>query len=150
MKTQISKIGGKRVKIKTSAKGKVTISPAGDLEENLQAAQCVSLRMSPGYGKLFLFAGDQNAERRGPKAQAKAVKTGMMAGEPDLRLYFNDGRVLLIENKTKMGKLTNMQIKRHKELASIGHNVVVIRSETPQDAVKQMWDAINQFMECGH
>jgi hypothetical protein len=40
----------------------------------------------PEYGKEFLLAGDQNAAKRGPKAQAQAesLAAGMTAGEPDL------------------------------------------------------------------
>ena len=140
---QTTKLNGKRVVITTTGKGKVSIKPATILEEDLQTAQCVALRMSPLYGKAFLFAGDMSAAKRGPKAQAMASRTGMIAGEPDLRIYLNGGGLLLIENKTNKGKLSNWQIKRHKELAMLGHDVVVIYAETPNDAVSKMWAAIN-------
>lgn len=110
----------------------------------MQAAMVAALRKMPEYGKRFLFAGDMNAERRGHKARTKALKTGMAAGEPDLRVYGEGGRLLLIENKVgvfdpaKPDKyLTDSQKVRHPALAAIGHPVTVVYATTESDAAAQ-------------
>ncbi len=54
----------------------------------------------------ILLAGDQNAAKRGPKAQTQALATGMTPGEPDLRIYLTGGRLRMIENKVGKGKLS--------------------------------------------
>lgn len=134
--TQTVRIAGKRVRLVTKD-GKVTVKAAPMLEEDMQAAMCQALRKMPGYGTRFLFAGDMNAERRGHKARTKALKTGMAAGEPDMRIYGGGGRLLLIENKVGHSPLTASQRVRHPALAAIGHPVTVLRATTPEDAAAQ-------------
>jgi hypothetical protein len=136
-RTQTVRMGGKRVKIKTSATGRVTVADALPLEWELQAEQVKMLRRLPGYGPRFLLAGDQNAAKRGPKAQAQAVASGMTAGEPDVRIYLRDGQVKHIENKVTGNGLSAAQVKRHAELTALGHEVVVVTSSTPEDAAAQ-------------
>jgi len=133
---QTVRLNGKRVRLVTKD-GRVTVKPAPMLEEDMQAAMCQALRKMPGYGTRFLFAGDMNAERRGHKARTKALKTGMAAGEPDMRIYGEGGRLLLIENKVGHSPLTASQQVRHPALAAIGHPVTVIRATTPEDAAAQ-------------
>lgn len=134
--TQTVRINGARVRL-TTKDGRVTMKPASMLEEDMQAAMCAALRKMPEYGKRFLFAGDMNAERRGHKARTKALKTGMVAGEPDMRIYGEGGRLLLIENKVGRAPLTDSQKVRHPALASLGHVVTVVRATTPEDAAEQ-------------
>lgn len=141
--TQTVKIAGKRVRLVTRD-GRVSMKDAPMLEEDMQAAMVAALRKMPEYGKRFLFAGDMNAERRGHKARTKALKTGMAAGEPDLRVYGEGGRLLLIENKVgvfdpaKPDKyLTDSQKVRHPALAAIGHPVTVVYATTESDAAAQ-------------
>ena len=85
----------------------------------------------------FLPAGDQNAAKRGPKAQVQAKATGMEPGEPDLRLYIAGGRLRMIENKVGRGKLSPDQVQRHEQLAALGHEVVVVRATSTEDAADQ-------------
>lgn len=106
-------------------------------EWRLQSAQVRALRAMPEHGGRFLLAGDQNAARRGPRAQVEAKATGMTPGEPDLRIYLEGGRVRLIENKTGKGRLSPAQVQRHADLARIGHTVVVLRATTEADAAEQ-------------
>lgn len=141
--TQTIRLGGARVRL-TTRNGRVTTKPAPMLEEDMQAAMCQALRKMPEYGKQFLFAGDMNAERRGHKARTKALKTGMAAGEPDMRIYGEGGRLLLIENKVgtfdprKPDKhLTASQKVRHPALAAVGHPVTVICATNESDAAAQ-------------
>lgn len=131
---QTAKINGKRTIITTSASGRVTTKPALPTEDQLQAAQVRRLRALPEYGRAFLLAADMNAGKRGPRAQAMAIATGMTPGEPDLRIYLTDGRVRLIENKVGRAPLTGSQKERHPALARIGHHVEVVRAVTEEEA----------------
>ncbi|MDH0369020.1 VRR-NUC domain-containing protein [Brucella anthropi] len=135
-KTQTVRINGARVKITTKA-GKVTTKPALPLEWELQAAQITSLRRLSQYQRQFLLAGDMNASKRGPRAQAQAIATGMTSGEPDLRIYGEYGRLLLIENKVGQGKLSPAQKDRHGALQRLGYTVLVIRATTTTEAAEQ-------------
>ena len=115
------------------------LRPANDNvpEWRLQAAQVRALRAMPEHGRLFLLAGDQNAARRGPRAQVQAKATGMTSGEPDLRIYLAQGRVAFIENKTAKGRLSPEQRDRHAAMARLGHVVEVVRAATEQEAAER-------------
>lgn len=134
--TQIVRIGGARVKL-TTRNGKVTTKPAPPLEADLQAAQVRALRGMPEHGKQFILAGDMNAARRGPKARVQAAATGLAPGEPDLRIYADGGRLLLIENKVGHSPLSKEQRDRHAALTRLGYRVDVIRATTEDDAAAQ-------------
>ena len=133
---QTVRIGGKRT-VLTTRNGKVTAKAALPEEWELQAEQVKRLRGMPEYGKLFLFAGDQNAAKRGPRARVQALAAGMIAGEPDVRVYLPGGRVALIENKVGSGPLSPAQKDRHVALAKLGHDVAVVRATHEQDAADQ-------------
>jgi len=139
--TQITRINGARVKITTKA-GKVTTKPALPLEWELQAAQVSALRRLPQYQRQFLLAGDMNASKRGPRAQAQAIATGMTSGEPDLRIYGEYGRLLLIENKVGQGRLSPAQKDRHAALQRLGYAVLVIRATTTTEAAERAVTAV--------
>lgn len=139
--TQITRINGARVKITTS-NGRVTTKPALPLEWELQAAQVASLRRLPQYQRHFLLAGDMNASKRGPRAQAQAIATGMTSGEPDLRIYGEYGRLLLIENKVGQGRLSPAQKDRHAALERLGYTVLVIRASTTTEAADRAVTAV--------
>jgi hypothetical protein len=140
---QTTRIDGARVVINTSKAGKVTIKPAPALEADLQAEQCTAMRKHPAYGKRFTFAADMNAEKRGPKARALAVRTGMVSGEPDLRLYFIGGRLVVVENKVGNGPLSPAQKDRHALLRRLGFDVHVIRADTPAEAVRLLMEIVD-------
>lgn len=143
---QTTRINGKRAVITTSADGKVTIKPALPEEWELQVAQVRRLRSLPEYGRRFLMAGDMNAAKRGPKARARDIATGMTSGEPDLRIYAERARLLMIENKVGKAKLLPAQIKRHAELARLGFDVRVLRAVTPESAAAQAVDMVLGFL----
>ena len=131
--TQIVRIAGVRTKL-TTRNGKVTAKPALPEEWELQAAQIRALRKMPEYGKRFLLAGDQNAAKRGPKAQVQAIAAGLTPGEADVRIYLDGGRLQMIENKVGRASLTESQVVRHPALAKLGHDVTVLRAVTTEDA----------------
>lgn len=143
--TQTVRINGVRTKI-TTRNGKVTTTAAEPLEWELQAAQVRHLRNLPEYVSQFILAADMNAERRGPKARTIALASGMTAGEPDLRIYANGGRLLLIENKIGRGRLSPAQIDRHAALERLGFKVVVLRANSEDDAVNQAVAAVLEFI----
>lgn len=143
--TQTVRINGARVKITTKA-GKVTTKPALPLEWELQSAQVSALRRHPEYGKRFLLAGDMNASKRGPKAQAQALATGMTAGEPDLRIYAEHSRLLLIENKVGRGPLSPAQKDRHAALQRLGYTVMVIRATATEEAASDAVRAVEAWL----
>lgn len=130
--TQTVTINGVRT-ILTTRNGKVTAKPALPLEWTLQAAQVRRLsQMGVAY------AGSMEAGKRGPRAQAQAVATGMKAGEPDLRVYLPGGRCAFIENKVGNGRLSPAQVERHGLLRRLGFSVEVVRATTEQEAADKI------------
>jgi hypothetical protein len=144
---QTTRIAGQRVILTTSSTGKVTVKPAPPTEDQLQAAQVRAMRRHPANGKLFTFAADMNSEKRGPKARAKALATGMMAGEPDLRLSFAGGRLVYVENKVGRGRMQASQEPRHELLRKLGFVVHVLRAESEEDAVAQLMAIVEAELE---
>lgn len=134
--TQIVRIGGQRTRL-TTRNGRVTAKPAGEEEWRLQAEAVRRLRAMPEYGHQFILAGDQNAARRGPKAQIQAKATGLEPGEPDMRIYGANGRLLLIEYKTDTGRLSPAQRQRHADLQRLGYTVEVIAAFTVDECAER-------------
>jgi hypothetical protein len=149
--TQTTRINGKRVRLVTT-NGKLTVQDALPLESDLQAAQVIALRRMPEHRERFVIAGDMNAERRGPKARAIAIATGMASGEPDLRVYAEHGRLLLIENKVgnpetgSGGKLSPAQKLRHDDLGRLGYRVEVVRALSPEDAARRAVGLVREWL----
>lgn len=143
---QTTRINGKRVVIRTSATGKVSVKDAPIKESDGQAAQVRALRALPEFGRQFLLAGDMNAERRGPKAQAIATSTGMTPGEADLRIYLKGGVLRMIENKVGKGRLSPAQAQRHASLARLGHPVEVVRFTSTGEAVSKAVTLVRQWL----
>ncbi len=144
---QTTRINGARVVLTTSKAGKLTMKPALPTEDDLQAAQVAALRRHPAFNKAFTFAADMNAERRGPKARAKAMRTGMMAGEPDVRLYFSSGRLVLVENKVGKARMQPSQEPRHAVLRRLGFPVHVLRAESEEEAERLMLDIVEDELK---
>lgn len=143
---QTVRIKGVRTIIRTSASGNVTTKPALPKEWELQAAQVRALRQMPEYGKQFLLAGDQNAAKRGPRAQQEAIAAGMTPGEPDVRIYLVGGQIRMIENKVGKGRLSPQQNMRHAALAKLGHHVKVVSAVTGEDAATQAVDLVRSWL----
>lgn len=143
---QTVRIGGKRMVVTTRA-GKVTTKPASPKEWELQAAQVRRLRAMPEYGKRFLLAGDQNASKRGPRAQQEAIAAGLTPGEADLRIYLDGGRLRQIENKVGRAPLTESQKDRHPKLAALGHDVEVVRAVSEDEASDKAEALVRGWLE---
>ena len=90
----------------------------------------------------YLFAADQNAGRRSLRDGARRKHLGMAAGEPDLRVYLDGGRVVFIEMKTSKGRLSENQKNRIEALQNAGHIAHVVKANTPTNAVDQVVDIL--------
>ena len=69
----------------------------------------------------------------------------MAAGEPDLRIYLDGGRIVFIEMKTARGQLSKSQKQRIKALRDRDHIAHVVKAETPANAVDQVVDIITSI-----
>lgn len=83
----------------------------------------------------FLVAGDMNAGKRNPRM---ARAQGILAGEPDLRVYLPGSRTALFELKTARGGLSATQRIHHANLARHGHMVHVVFAASPSDGLIQV------------
>lgn len=135
--TQTTRIDGKRVVIRTNATGKVSVLDAPIKESEGQAAQVRALRALPEFGRQFLLAGDMNSAKRGPRAQADAIATGMTPGEADLRIYLRGGQLRMLENKVGKVGCQPAQVERHASLARLGHSVEVVRFTSTAEAASK-------------
>jgi hypothetical protein len=145
-------MGWKTTKLRNGTR--VVRATASIPEWKLQAAQVRALRAMPEFGRRFTLAGDQNAARRSRQGATIAKATGMTAGEFDLRIYLEGGRLGLIENKTEKGRLSPEQKDRHALLARLGfHRQAVIKAATEADSAAQAiavvrgWLAANDNVE---
>ena len=86
----------------------------------------------------WLIAGDMNQGKRGYMTASIAKACGLTAGEPDLRIYMPEGRMMFVELKTKKGKLSDEQKDHHKKMHELGHVVDVVYGETPLQAWLQV------------
>lgn len=70
-----------------------------------------------------------------PYQSQLAKATGVKRGEPDLRLYFPTGRLVMVELKGERGRLTLDQKERIPMLRELGFTVHLVRASTPAEAV---------------
>lgn len=154
-KNQTTTIKGARVIITTSASGKVTIKPAPVLEWELQAAAVRALKAMPEYAASaddattgsFTIAADMNGDYRGKRAAVIAKATGIAAGDPDVRIYAAGGRLLLIEYKNAVGKLSADQVKRHALLAALGYTIETIKAASGDEAAAASVAVVRSWLD---
>jgi hypothetical protein len=99
----------------------------------LQAAVVSDWHKLQDDGWQFEFAGDMSGVKTTNPGRAKL--TGLVAGEPDLRVYLKSGKIALLELKAKDGRLSAAQSDRHGRLAALGHKVTVIHAEDEEAMV---------------
>ena len=102
-------------------------------ENDLQAAVVQSLER-----RGVVYAADQGGLRTSRRQASKAKIAGMVAGEPDLRVYRPDGQLVLIEMKAAKGSVSKVQRERHTLLTSVGFPVHVVKANCPSDAIAQV------------
>lgn len=90
----------------------------------------------------ILHHGDQNAGKRGPKAQAVAKATGMCPGWPDMVVVLDYEVIIFFEFKTLYGKQSDNQLYIEEKLLSYGFPYYVIKSDDKLDA----WDQVREVL----
>lgn len=93
-----------------------------DFLERLEAVGALTFNHSPLEGK------------RTKRAAVAMKRAGAKKGHPDLEVYLSQGRVVLIELKCK-GSVQPAQKERHDVLRKLGHDVRVVKAQTPGAAV---------------
>lgn len=119
---------------------------APELEWRLQAAAVRRLKARSDFNELFTLAADFNAARRSPQEAVKAKATGIAAGDPDLRIYGANGRLLLIEMKAENGRLSQDQKDRHALLERLGYRVVTVKVATEDEAADAVEAAVASWI----
>lgn len=115
---------------------KTKLVPREIQEWEIQAEAVRRLRALPGYGDeagpsvTFTLAGDFNAAKRSRQQATIAKATGIANGEPDLRVYGQHGRLLLIELKGPKTAVSKDQKRRHPLLRALGYRVELVRGMT--------------------
>lgn len=70
---------------------------------------------------------------------AKAKANGTKSGWPDFEVVL-PGRVIWLEVKTSIGRLSPAQKAIHERIAKMGHSVAVVRSIDDARAILAAWD----------
>ena len=89
---------------------------------------------------------DQNAGRRGRTDANKRKIAGMVAGEPDLRIYRPGGIVWFIEMKGPKGRLTDSQRERFPVLMDMGFKLAVVSEATLEAAADEAERIVREWM----
>lgn len=155
--TQTTKMNGKRVRLvtTTSAAGtKVTVTDAPVLEWVLQAAAVRALKTMPEYAATaasvgpnkFTLAADMNGDFRSKRAAVIAKATGIAAGDPDLRIYGGEGRVLFIEYKNAVGRLSPDQKSRQGLLVGLGYRVETVKAASEEEAAARSVELVRGWL----
>lgn len=110
-------------------------------EADLQMGVGFVLRQLEEKGRLT-WAADMNAEGRSVRRGARLKHQGMRAGEPDIRVYLPEGRLLLIELKRAKGTLSRDQSERHATLDKFGHPVATVKGLCPRHCARSVLDLL--------
>lgn len=102
-------------------------------EDHHQLAITQLLRRIEKTGQLT-FAADMNAGKRSRGRGSKLKALGMRAGEPDLRVYVDGGKLISFEVKKLRGATSQEQKDRMATLTQLGFACHVIRERTPGQA----------------
>jgi hypothetical protein len=138
-KTTVTLANGTKVQRTTLVKAPV-------LEWRLQASAVRALRAMPEFGRRFTLAGDMAAARRSPQESVKMKATGLVPGEPDLRLYLEGGRLYFIEFKGEKGRESAEQIDRIALLDTLGFTVVVVQVATEEEAAQRAVELVRGWL----
>ena len=95
----------------------------------------------------IVHAASMEGSNKGKVGGGRAKMQGQVAGEPDLRIYFEGPRLLFIELKLTKGVLSEAQKKRIPLLRGLGFCVKVIYAGTPLEGWEKVRDAIGEFNE---
>lgn len=128
---------------------RTTVTEAPVLEWRLQAAAVRALRALPTYNRRFTIAADMAAGRRGMQTSVQAKATGLVPGEPDLRVYLAGGRLCMIEFKGAKGRESTEQIDRIALLDTLGFTVVVLKAAAEAEAAERAVELVRGWLGDG-
>jgi hypothetical protein len=102
-------------------------SPEADIQRAI-VADC-RRNLTNGYvaATVATAQGSGSPEQRA-RYGAKLKSFGVMAGEPDLRVYLPAGVTVHLEVKAEKGRLSEAQEFAHANLGTLGHQIYVVRS----------------------
>jgi hypothetical protein len=116
-------------------------------EWKIQASAVRALRAMPEFGRRFTLAADMAAGRRSRQSATIMKATGLVAGEHDLRVYLEGGRLGLIEFKAAKGRLSPEQRDRGALLARLGFGYqAVIKAATEADSAIQAVSVVRGWL----
>lgn len=123
--------------------------PKAVQEYEIQAAAVRALRGLPEFGKRFTLAADMAAGKRGMQASVIAKATGLVPGEPDLRVYLDRGRLCMIEFKAGRGRESPEQIDRIALLDTLGFIVEVLKADTAEEGAAKAVALVRGWLATG-
>lgn len=142
-----TRLAKRTVKLPSGAKVvHTTTVQAPELEWRVQAAAVRALRQLPEHGRRFTLAADMNAARRSPQQATKDKATGLTAGEPDLRVYLDRGRLYSLEFKGARGRLSPAQVERHALLRKLGFTVEVVKAATAEEGAERAVELVRGWL----
>lgn len=109
-------------------------------EWKLQAAAVADLERRKSEGQPFEYAASLEGVigNLNPYQSQLAKATGSKAGEPDLRLYFDGGRLVFVELKAEGGRLKQSQKERIPLLEARGFTVHVVEAASEEEVVAKV------------
>ena len=109
------------------------------------------LEMLRGLGLLSYYVNIEGG-RRDVRQQVALKRAGVRPGRPDLQILMPDGQGFHIEVKrVPGGRLSEYQKGEIENNERLGHETFVVKAETPEDGVNQLWEILNSkgsFEKC--
>ncbi|MGH8465097.1 MAG: hypothetical protein ACRER5_13180 [Pseudomonas sp.] len=115
-------------------------------EYEIQSEAVRRLRAMPEFNRTFTLAGDMAAGKRSRQGATIAKATGLVPGEPDLRLYLTGGRLCMIEFKAGRGSESTEQVDRIALLDTLGFTVVVVKAETADEGATRAVELVRGWL----
>lgn len=125
---------------------RTTVKPRAVQEYEIQAEAVRRLRAMPEFNRSFTLAGDMAAGKRSMRASVIAKATGLVSGEPDLRLYLTGGRLCMIEFKAGRGSESTEQVDRIALLDTLGFTVVVVKAATADEGATRAVELVRGWL----
>jgi len=111
-------------------------------EWRYQAEVIARLHKLEADGLPLTCAGDMNRAKRNRRERMEAKVTGLTAGEPDVRVYLSNARLISYELKTPDGSRSKDQKARHARLHALGFEVETIAAKTPAEMADRIEAAV--------
>lgn len=119
-------------------------------EDSIQMAMVQTLyRLEDEYP--FTFAAGLEGMKTTKRTASKQKMLGMRAGEPDLRIYYDNGLLAFVEVKRgesggqKAGALGQGQKDRHALFNKLGYFVTTLTCDTPAQAKEDITNLIKRL-----